>query len=117
MLNSCIIAGHLVSNAIAKGTRTRVLLFTVETHQRSNEKNGDIVSFAPCCWFKAPQEVERKLTSAGKGQFILLQGRINCSIYMVGQQSRSNTEIIVFPNSVVLDPSEIANRIQTKEQQ
>lgn len=115
MTNHCVIAGHLVSHALAKGTKTRVLLFTVETHQRSNEKNGNIVSFVPCCWFNPPEAIEQRLTTAGKGQFILLQGRINCSVYMVGQQSRSNTEVIVFPNSVVFDTSHVAKHSQSKE--
>jgi hypothetical protein len=112
MLNKCIIAGRIVDQPIAKGQHTRVLLFAVVTQQKS-EKNGDIVSIVPCAWFGPSVEIEDRLTAHGKGQFIMFEGRINQSTYMVGQQTRTSTEVIVFPKSVVLDP-EVYGLAETK---
>ncbi len=103
MQNRCLIGGRLIENAIAKGKNTRVLLFTVITQQRTADKDSDIISMVPCAWFNPSAELEDRLTKTGKGQFIMFEGRINQSIYMVGQQSRCSCEVIVFPNSVVLD--------------
>lgn len=100
-MNVAIISGTLVAHAIAKGTETRVLLFTVQTR---NGTGADNVSFAPCALFNPPAELEQRLVTQGKGLRVELQGRVHCSCYQAGNQPRFNTEVIVFSKSfVVLD--------------
>ena len=105
-MNVCVISGLLESNAIARGKKTKALVFTVMTKQRGNGNSGeedqDLVSYVPCVIFNPPAELEQRLTSAGKGLHVELQGRLNAARHEANEEPRSNGEVVVYTRTVKL---------------
>jgi single-stranded DNA-binding protein len=103
-MNVCVISGLLESNAIARGKKTKALVFTVITKQRGNGNGGEeeqeLVSYVPCVIFNPPADLEQQLTTAGKGMHVELQGRLNAARHEANEEPRSNGECVVYTRSL-----------------
>lgn len=115
-MNIAAISGTLVSKAIARGTETRVLLFTVMTRERGAENKKEIVSFVPCALFNGDAELETLLTTEGKDMWVEFTGRVHCSCYQSGQQPKFNTEVIVNPRTFCIHGRNNANNQEETQQ-
>ena len=103
-MNVCVISGLLESNGVARGKKTKALVFTVMTKQRSNGNSGeeeqDLVSYVPCVIFIPPADLEQQLTTAGRGLHVELQGRLNTARHEANEEPRSNGECVVYTRSL-----------------
>ena len=105
-MNVCLISGQLESNGLVRGKKTKALVFTVITKQRGNgngsEEEQELVSYVPCVIFNPPADIEQQLTTAGKGMYVELQGRLNAARHEVNEEPRSNGECVVYTRSLKL---------------
>ena len=101
-MNACVIVGTVSSNGVARGKKTKALVFTVITKQRGNgEEEQELISYVPCVIFNPPADLEQQLTTAGKGMQIELQGRVNAR-HEANEEPKSNGEVVVYTRTVKL---------------
>ena len=103
-----VIAGRLVSNAVVRGKKTRLLVFTVAT-EHLNANREVVNSYARCVCFGPEPELEQMLTTRGKDMRIELQARINTSRPEENGDLHSNA-VVVYNSSVRItaEPVELA---------
>jgi hypothetical protein len=99
-MNIAVIVGEILNNATCRGSKTKALLFTVVTKNGGTDGEKELTSFVPCVVFNPPADLERRLTSGGKGLLIELQGRVNCS--RPEGELKYNAEVIVYTKSITL---------------
>ena len=102
-MNLCVLSGHLVRDAVVKGTDKKVLLFTLAA-QHGSEENGqkERVSHVPCVVFHPSPELEQALK---KGASVELEGRISTSSYEANGERRFVTEVVGFNRSLSVTQS------------
>ena len=76
-MNTCILSGRLVRNAVSSGANDKALAFTLVTPYGYNAaENKERVAFVPCVYFNAPKELVTLFTDKGKGILIECEGRV-----------------------------------------
>jgi single-stranded DNA-binding protein len=103
-MNACFISGRLIGRAEVRGSKTKVLVFVVETVQGGNGFDAkETVREVPCVMFNPAPEIESLLTSHGRGLTVAFQGRVNGS-RLDGKDGkpRYHTEVVVFNKSFVV---------------
>ena len=100
-MNNCSLVGHLLDHATMRGSKNRVLVFTIETKQPgTSAEKEDVISDVPVVLFNPLPELERQLTQHGQGTLVALQGRIHTNRYESPQgEARFNTEVIAYTRS------------------
>lgn len=98
-MNICVLSGEVVKNAVVRGKDKKVLVFTVATKNGNGETEVN-VSHVPCVVFAPSEELQRLLTTHGRGLTIELQGRVNAGRFDANDEPRANAEVIVYSKSL-----------------
>ena len=103
-MNLCVISGELARDPKVKGTEKKLVLFTVVTKTLNGDDNGqkERTAHVPCVVFNPSPELEQRLTSAGKGTRVELEGRISASSFESNGQRRYVTEVVAFNRSLTV---------------
>ena len=102
-MNLCVLSGELARDPVVKGNDKKLVLFTVVT-KTNGEDTGqkERTAHVPCVVFNPSLELEQRLTSAGKGTHVELEGRISTSSFEANGERRYVTEVVAFNRSLVL---------------
>lgn len=102
-MNICVLSGELARDPVVKGADKKLVLFTVvtKTNGEENGHNGR-TAHVPCVVFNPSPELEQRLTSAGKGTHVELEGRISTSSFEAKGDRRYVTEVVAFNRSLSL---------------
>ena len=102
-MNLCVISGELARDPVVKGTDKKLVLFTVVT-KTNGDDNGhkERAAHVSCVVFNPPPELEQRLTSAGKGTRVELEGRISTSSFETNGERRYVTEVVAFNRSLIV---------------
>ena len=98
-MNLCVLSGHLVRDAVVKGTDKKLLLFTLAAKHGSEENGKERVSHVPCVVFNPSAELEQALK---QGVGVELEGRISTSSYEANGERRFVTEVVAFNRSLTV---------------
>ncbi len=105
-MNNCNLSGQVIRNAVVRGSNPKVLTFTLEIRQSSmdGDKKERVVSI-PCVIFNPSEELERALTTEGKGMLLELEGRLSSSSFESKGEQRHTCEVVVRPWTLAIQPA------------
>ena len=89
-------SGKITRNAIVRGDKKRVLLFTIAAS--SEVRKG--IDFIPCTLFESDEELIKLLTERGKGLEVEFTGYVATSRVQQDGTVRYFTRVIINPESL-----------------
>jgi len=103
-MNTVILAGELVDNALLRGTKVKALIFTVQTKTGLKDSEGkEQTTCVPAVMFNPGESLGQRLVEQGKGQFVLFQGRVEGTRFdQRNGQEHYNAEVVVYNKSFIL---------------
>lgn len=105
-MNNCNLSGRLARNASVRGSEPKVLSFVLETRQNSNDSDRkERIAVIPCVLFNPTADVEKALTTAGKGMSVEFEGRLSSSSYEFKGEARHTCEVVVRPWTLAIEPA------------
>lgn len=95
-MNTAVISGRLVRDAMANGADRTAVQFTIAAKYGYNATTKeDRVEFVPCVIFNPSDALNERLVNAGKGTFVEFEGRVASSSYQKNGATVYTTNIVV----------------------